>query len=193
METESGGGNDMNTADRNEFSPPLSPRPQGERRTNASKPHLRPWINLGLGLALGLALLTVLLADPVRIMLMVRTFDRGESDSNSIRAELMACGEKAIPSLIERCLSAQCLNRERLARYLAREAPEQALQALTKAAKEPPGDRVVYALEALGYFDHEEARRILEQYARSEDEILRQTALRSMAILYRPKTIDGAS
>ncbi len=160
---------------------------------NVSKPHSGPWIKLGLGLALGLALLIALLAEPIRIMLAVRAFDRGGSDVSSIQAELEAYGKKAAPGLIERSLSARCHSRERLAKYLAREAPEQALQALTKASKEPPGDRVVYALEALGYFDHEEARRILERYAQSDDETLRQTALRSMAILHRPKTIDEAS
>jgi HEAT repeat protein len=160
---------------------------------NASKPHRGPWINLGLGLALGLALLAALLAEPIQIMLTVRAFDRGETDSTAIQAKLEAYGEKAIPGLIERCLSARCHSRERLAKYLAQEAPEQALQALTKAAKEPPGDRVVYALEALGYFDHEEARRVLERYSQSDEEALRQTAIRSLAILHRPKTIDEAS
>lgn len=172
METESNGGTDMN---------------------NVSKPHPGPWIKLGLGLALGLALLIALLAEPVQIMLAVRAFDRGETDSTAIQAKLETYGEKALPGLIERTLSARCHSRERLAKYLAREAPEQALQALSKAAKEPPGDRVVYALEALGYFDHEEARRILERYAQSDDETLRQTAIHSLAILHRPKTIDEAS
>jgi hypothetical protein len=134
--------------------------------------------SLAAGLVFCGALLGFALYHPLRVRQAVSQFDARPSEATEwIQADY---AEQAVPTLIQKALSPECLHRKEVVELLVRLDAKEAYFAFTQTARDYGSPQQIPAIAALGFLEDPGARHLLQLLAESEEENIRQAARRAM-------------